>query len=105
MPSSSSASPPDGGRRGAADEGGGGGRLEEVAAALGLSWALEPPNGAASDTRKEKEEETSKTMGPIFSVSIYSLVFGVLFDVSGRAAYWLCVTSSSRSRFSKQSIK
>lgn len=51
MPSSSSASPPDGGSRGAADEGGGGGRLEEVAAPLGLSWALEPPNGAASDIR------------------------------------------------------
>lgn len=54
MPSSSSMSPPDGGRRGAAEEGGGGGRLE-VAAALGLSWALEPPTGATSDPRNNNK--------------------------------------------------
>lgn len=68
MPSSSSVSPPDGGRRGAAEEGGGGGRLEEVAAPLGLSWALELPAGARSDTKTTTS--ISKTMGPIFSFSI-----------------------------------
>lgn len=70
MPSSSSVSPPDGGRRGAAEEGGGGGRMEEVAATLGLSWALELPAGARSVTKTTTTRNISKTMGPIFSFSI-----------------------------------
>lgn len=65
MPSSSSVSPPDGGRiGGAAEEDGGGGRLEEVAvaAALGLSWALELVAGARSDTKTTTNNV--KTTGP-----------------------------------------
>lgn len=86
MPSSSSASPPGGGWRGAAEEGGGGGRLEEVRS-LGLSWILEPPTGAMSDTKTTRN--ISKTMGSIFSVSIYGMV---TLDVAwGRATYWLCI--------------
>lgn len=61
MPSSSSVSPPEGGRRGAAEEEGGGGRLEEEAATaavgvgvVGLSWALELPMGAKSDTETRR---------------------------------------------------
>lgn len=58
-PSSSSGSPPEGGRSGAAEEEGGGGRLEEevealVEATLGLSWALETPTEARSDTEKQQ---------------------------------------------------
>lgn len=83
MPSSSSASPPGGGRRGAAEEGGGGGRLEEVGA-LGLSWVLELPTKAMSDT-KTRRRNISKTMGPIFSVSIYGMV--MLDEGRGRATY------------------
>lgn len=87
MPSSSSVSPPDGGRSGAAEEGGGGGRLEEVAA-LGLSWALEPPTGATSDAKTTARTNISKTMGPIFSITINGMV---MLDVGGRATYWLCI--------------
>lgn len=88
MPSSSSVSPPDGGRRGAAEEGGGGGRLEEVGA-LGLSWALEPPTGAMSDTKTTTTRRNiSKTMDSIFSTSIYGML---MLDVGGRATYWLCI--------------
>ena len=88
MPSSSSVSPPDGGRRGAAEEGGGGGRLEEVVMALGLSWALEPPAGAASDT-KTRRKNISKTMGAIFNISIYGMM--MLGGGSRRATYWLSI--------------
>lgn len=59
MPSSSSVSPPDGGRGGAAEDGGGGGRLEELAV-LGLSWDLEAPTTARSDTEPKKRNTGNK---------------------------------------------
>lgn len=83
MPSSSSVSPPDGGRRGAAEEGGGGGRLEEVGT-LGLSWALEPPTGATSDTKTRRREKNNNTLVKQWALFLVFLFKGTArLDVRG----------------------
>lgn len=103
MPSSSSVSPPDGGRSGAAEEGGGGGRVEEVEA-LGLSWALEPPTGAASDTHTNKtttKQTLAKQWGAIFGCSICGIM---MLDVRGHSHLLAPVSDRARAAGSVNKI-
>lgn len=98
MPSSSSVSPPDSGRRGAAEEGGGGGRVEEVEV-LGLSWALEPPTGAMSDT-KTTNKTLVKQWGYFWLFYLWDNDVGCEGQSHLPALYL-----NKNSRFSKQDIK